>query len=416
MRAAETTLRSLTWLNFAIAGMQAGFGPFISVRLTASGWNPAAIGVVLSAALVASVLAQVPSGIVIDQFGARKGLAATAILASMAALLMLSMVPGFALVLAAEIVQGSAGVGLTLAVAAITLCVSHQAHLGERLGRNVRAAAIGAAGGSALLGAVASWVSPAAAFLLAAAFGVPALLALRGINIADIATADRRTSHHTAPPPHARRSRPTPAHLVLRDPGLLALLAVAALFQLANASLLPLAATAYTHAAGTRAGLVTAAAVIGPQLLAAALSPYVGRAANLHGRRLVLMLGLAAVPLRAVAFAIDGGIVPMLAVQLLDGVSAAVVGVLVPLIAADVTHRSGRFNLALGTAGLVGALGASLGTAFSGGIAVHAGLPVAFLSLAAAGLGAILVAWAWLPETAHLPASLPAASEGGVVV
>ena len=415
MTAADRTLRNLTWLNFAIAGMQAGFGPFVSVRLTASGWNPAAIGIVLSAGSVASVLAQVPSGIIIDQFGARRGLASTAVVASMAALFMLSLVPGFALVLAAEIVQGGAGVGLSLAVAAITLCVSRQAHLGERLGRNVRAAAIGAAGGSALLGAVGSWLSPSAAFVLAAAFGLPALLALRGIAVGDIVTADRRTGHHTAPPPHARRSRPVPAHRLLRDRGMQGLLAVAALFQLANASLLPLAATAYTHEAGSRAGLITAAAVIGPQLLAAALSPYIGRAANMHGRRPVLMLGLAAVPLRAVGFAIHAAIGPMLALQLLDGVSAATIGVLVPLIAADVTHRSGRFNFALGTAGLAGALGASLGTTLSGGIAVHAGLPVAFLSLAVAGLGAILVAWAWLPETAHLPASLPAASEGGVV-
>ncbi len=415
LAAADQTLRSLTSLNFAIAAMQAGFGPFISVRLTASGWNPAEIGFALSAALIASVIAQVPSGIVIDLFGARRSLTATAILASIAALLMLSLAPGFALVLAAQIVQGSAGVGLSLAVTAITLSVCHQAVLGERLGRNVRAAAIGAAGGSALLGAVASWVSPEAAFVLAAAFGVPALLALRGIAPADIATADRRTGHHTAPPPRARRSPPVPAHRLLRDRGMVALLGVTALFQFANASLLPLVATAYTHAAGTRAGLVTAAAVIGPQLLAALLSPYVGRAANLHGRRLVLMLGLAAVPLRAAGFAVGGAIGPMLAVQLLDGVSAAVIGVMVPLIAADVTHRGGRFNFALGTAGLVGALGASLGTSLSGGIALHAGLPVAFLSLAVAGLGAILVAWAWLPETAQLPASLPAPSEGGVI-
>ena len=412
MKASDSTLAGLNVLNFAVAAMQAGFGPFISVRLTASGWNPGTIGLVLSAGTVAALVAQVPSGVVIDRFGIRRGMAALAIVASMAALLMFSLAPGFWLVLGAELVAGGAGVGLMLSIAAITLSVSRQERLGERLGNNVRYAAVGAALGTAVLGVAGSLLSASAAFLLAALAGVPALLALRGIRDTDIATAAQRTAHHTAPPPRARRSPPASPLMLLRDRPLLALLGCVGLFQLANASLLPLAATAFTHEAGMRANLVTAAAVIGPQLLAAALSPRMGRAAHLHGRRLVLMLGLAAVPLRAVAFACDGSIPVMLAIQLLDGVSAAVIGVLVPLVVADITHRGGRFNFALGLSGLVSSLGAALSTTVSGWIAVHAGLAAAFLALAAAGLAAILAVWALLPETAALPAALPVASNG----
>ncbi|MDA8247816.1 MAG: MFS transporter [Rhodospirillales bacterium] len=404
MKAADSTLRSLSSLNFAVAAMQAGFGPFISVRLTASGWTPGAIGIVLSAGTIAAVVAQVPSGIVIDRFGARRGMATAAILGSMAALLMFSLAPGFWLILGAELVQGGSGVGLALAIAAITLGLARQERLGERLGRNVRFAAVGAALGTAALGFVGSTVSATAAFLLAAAVGIPALLALRGIREADLASAAQRTAHHTAPPPRARRSPPVPPQALLRDPGLLALLACAVLFQLANASLLPLAATEFSHAAGRHADLVTAAAVTVPQLLAAMLSPHVGIAAQRHGRRLVLMLGLAAVPLRAVGFACDGTIPVMLTLQALDGISAATIGVLIPLVVADITHRGGRFNFALGLTGLAGALGATLSTAASGSLADRAGLPAAFLALAVAGLAAIVVVWMLLPETAHLTA------------
>jgi MFS family permease len=410
--AAEGTLRSLNWLNFSAAAMQAGFGPFISVRLSASGWDAGAIGVVLSAGPIAGIVAQVPSGIIIDRLGARRAMAALAILGSMTALLMFSLVPGFLVVFAAEMVQGASGVGLSLAIAAITLCVARQEHLGERLGGNVRYSAIGAALGTAALGVAGSWTAPAAVFLIAAGFGVPALLALGGIGAADVATADRRTGHHSAPPPRARRSRPVPARVLLRDRRLLALLACVALFQLGNASLLPLAATEFTRRAGAQAALVTAAAVIGPQLLAAALSPHIGRAAEGYGRRLVLMAGLAAVPLRAIALASAGAVPPMLAAQLLDGIGAATLGVMVPLIVADITHHGGRFNFALGLSGLAASLGASLSTTVSGTIADAAGLPTAFLALAAAGLGAILVVWALLPETGHLPAALPAAANG----
>jgi MFS family permease len=412
VKAAVGTLRSLSWLNFTIAAMQAGFGPFVSVRLTASGWDPGTIGMVLSAGSIASVAAQVPSGAIIDHFGAKRMMAAVAIAGSISALLMLALAPSVPLVLGAEVVQGGAGVGLSLAVAAITLGVSRQERLGERFGRNVSFAAIGAALGTAGLGGVGSAISPNAAFLLAAAFGVPALLALRGIGADDLATAHTRTAHHTAPPPRARRSRPVPARALLLDRRLLALLLCVGLFQLANASLLPLAATEFTREAGRRADLVTAAAVIGPQLLAALLSPRVGRAAHLNGRRLVLMLGLAVVPLRALIFAFDGTIPVMLAAQLLDGVAAAVLGTLVPLIVADITHRGGRFNLALGMTGLAGAFGAALSTTASGSIADAAGLPVAFFALAAAAVGSILVVWGLLPETAHLPAAMPANTDG----
>ena len=178
LKASDSTLRSLNWLNFAIAGMQAGFGPFVSVRLTASGWNAETIGLVLSAGAIGSVAAQVPSGMLIDRFGAKRAMAAPAILGSMAALLMLSLAPGFLLVLGAEAAQGACGVGLSLAVAALTLSVSRQERLGERFGRNVRYGAVGAALGTAVLGTVGSWISPTAPFLLAAALGVPALLAL----------------------------------------------------------------------------------------------------------------------------------------------------------------------------------------------------------------------------------------------
>lgn len=412
MKAADSTLRSLNWLNFAIAGMQAGFGPFVSVRLTQHGWDAGSIGIVLSAGTIAGVVAQVPSGVVIDHFGIKRTMAALAILGSMAALLMLSLAPGFWLVFGAELVQGGSGVGLALAVAAITLSVARQEHLGERFGGNVRYGAIGAAFGTAALGLVGSGIAPAAAFLLAAAFGVPALLALAEISRADIATADRRTGHHTAPPPRARRSRPISAWDLLCDRRLLVLLACVALFQLGNASLLPLAATEFSRRAAGRAELVTAAAVMGPQLLAALLSPHVGAAAQRHGRRLVLMLGLAAVPLRALAFAFDGNVPIMLAAQLLDGLGAAAMGVMIPLIVADLTHRGGRFNFSLGLTGLAASLGATLSTTASGSIADHAGLPTAFFALAASGLAAVLVAWTLLPETEQLPAALPAVANG----
>ena len=53
----------------------------------------------------------------------------------------------------------------------------------------------------------------------------------------------------------------------------------------------------------------------------------------------MLLIGFAAVPLRALLFATMPGAVPMVVFQALDGVSAAVFGLMLPLIAADATKR-----------------------------------------------------------------------------
>jgi MFS family permease len=93
----------------------------------------------------------------------------------------------------------------------------------------------------------------------------------------------------------------------------------------------------------------------------------------------------------------------VIAAQLLDGVSAAVFGVLLPLVVADITHGGGRFNFALGIASVACALGAAVSNAAAGALAEKAGLPVAFLALAALGAGAVALVWFIMPETAHLP-------------
>ncbi len=390
------TLINLGWLNLLVANMQTGFGPFISVRLTLAGWDTTAIGAVLSAATVAAVLAQVPAGLLVDSIPAKRTVAAIGICGTMLALVLIATRPSFIWVLAAELIQGCTGAVLTLAIAAITLGLTPRAALGERLGRNVRFAAIGAASGSALLGLVGSTFAPTAVFLAAAACGLPALWVLRRIPGPD-RHAPFRGAATSGPPRQSKLA-------LLRDPKLLAFIACAAAFHLSNASLLPLAATEAARRADGWADFVTGAALTLPQLLVAALSPWVGRMANRRGRRFVLILGYSALPARGLLFALSASPAVVVAAQALDGVSGAVFGVLLPLVVADITHTSGRFNFALGTAGVACAVGAAVSNIAGGAIANAAGLPAAFLALGALGAGATALVWLIMPETAHSPA------------
>jgi MFS family permease len=396
----------LSWLNLFVSDMLTGFGPFVPVRLAAAGWTPAMIGVALSASTFASVLTQVPAGALCDGLTDRRSIAGGAIVAIMAAALLIGVMPGFIPVLTAEVVQGAASVVLTLSIAGITLRLTEHDRLGERFGNNLRFAAIGGAIGAGLLGLVGAHVSQIAVFGLAAGFGVLALLALRSIRPADLAKAPLRTGHRAVRPAHMREPQRSRRQL-LTDGRLLTLMLCVALFSLANADMLPLAASALVKRHGGIADLVVSGAVIISQLLTAAASPWIGRLAQRMGRRPMLLVGIAMLPLRALLFAFDGGPAGTLVAQALDGVTGATFGVLIPLMVSDITHAGGRFTLALGMVGLASSIGASVSTYAGGNIATYMGLPVAFLCLGAVGLAAVLLVWLALPETMHLSATPP---------
>ena len=235
------------------------------------------------------------------------------------------------------------------------------------------------------MGAVGYWWSERSVFVLAAVLALPALWALRLIRASD-----------AAPPKPVTRQR---AGLAMLDRRLLIFALCCGGFHLANAALFPIAAVQVTRQIGSKGQLVIAACLIVPQVLVALLSPAVGRLAESWGRRPVLLIGFAAVPLRAVLFALSDRTGLTVAFQALDGVSGAVFGVMLPLVVADITRGTGRFNLCMGAVGLFIGGGAALGTAVGGGIAGHYGNRDAFLAMAAAGLVTCAALWALLPET-----------------
>ena len=113
----------------------------------------------------------------------------------------------------------------------------------------------------------------------------------------------------------------------------------------------------------------------------------------------MLVLGFLALFLRGALLALTGNPAMIVAVQMLDGVSAAVIGILVPLVLADVTRGTGRFNLAQGIAGSAGGVGATLSTMGSGYLADHFGMGSAFVGLTAVALCGTALLLLLMPET-----------------
>ncbi|RAR47950.1 putative MFS family arabinose efflux permease [Paraburkholderia unamae] len=390
------SVRALDWLNFFVANVQTGFGPFIASYLASHKWTQGEIGLALSVGTISAMVSQVPGGAAVDALRNKKAAAAWAIIAIIISALLLAASPTVVAVMAAEVFHGFASCMLVPAMAALALAMVGRQNLGDRLGRNARWASIGSAVAAGLMGLCGEYVSPRAVFWLTAALALPALVALAMIKY------DHRAAPLAATP--GKRAAPTgePRETIfdlLRDRRMLTFAACVVLFHLSNAAMLNLAAGEVTAGMGDNVQLVIAACIIVPQAIVALMSPWVGRTAQAWGRRPVLILGFCALPLRALLFAAVGNPYFLVPVQMLDGLSAAVFGVMLPLIAADVAGGKGRYNLCIGLFGLSAGIGATLSTALAGFVADHFGNTVSFLGLASAGAAAVLMVWFVMPET-----------------
>lgn len=400
---ASASLRGLDWVNFFLAGALAGFGPYVAVYLADQKWTQETIGFVLSAGGLAGLLSQVPGGELLDATRSKRTILALGVLVLALSALIIEFRPTFSLVLIGLTLQGLTGSILGPAIAAISLGLVGLAALPERLGRNQRFAAIGSLAAAALMGLVGYVFSYRVIFVLVVVLTLPVFVAIGRIHATDIHYGRScGAPHHHTPDRPVRAGRKS----LLKSPGLVVFAACLFLFQLSNASILPLAGEALIYQGESASSLIVSALIILPQIVVAALAPWIGRAAKNLGRRPLLLIGLGALPVRAVLFAFFSQPLALLASQLLDGVSGAVIGVLTALVVADLTNGTGRFNLAQGLVGTASGVGASLSTTLFGIIAANFGRTIVFLCIAATAFAAVLILWLWMPETR--PATKPA--------
>ena len=320
---------------------------------------------------------QIPIGALVDHVPAKRLLAAVAVAAISGSALLLALWPIFSVVLGAKLLHAIASCLAGPVLAAISLGLVGHTLLGSRLGRNARFLSLGNAIAAGLMGGVAHYYSNQAIFFLTAAFGVPALVALAQIRSADI---DPELARGGARKRESGAWSDALAGLASNRP-LLIFASAIVLFQLSNAAMLPIMAGSLTTRAPEWATVVIAICILAPQFVVAVIAPWVGRTAQSWGRRPLLMLCFVPLCVRGAVFAASNDPSVIVAAQLLDGISAATLGVLVPLVIADTTRGTGHFNFAQGVVGVAVGIGASLGTTIAGYVADMFGDAVVFLFL-----------------------------------
>jgi MFS family permease len=129
--------RPLDALNFFLADVRGGLGPYLAVYLLVErGWDEAGTGVVMSIATAAEIVAQTPAGALVDAIRAKRVLMAVAALAVTAVSLLLPWLTAFWSVAASQAIAHAASAVFGPAIAAVTLGAVGRQAFSKRIGRN----------------------------------------------------------------------------------------------------------------------------------------------------------------------------------------------------------------------------------------------------------------------------------------
>ena len=383
----------LDWTNFFIADVQTGFGTFVAFYLAHLGWAKSDVGIALTTGTLAAVIMQIPGGALADAVAWKRALVATGVVVIGAAALILALAPSFVAVLFAELLHGVTGGIITPAIGAISLGLVGRSAMSARTGRNFRYSAGGNALTAAIMGIVGAYYSESGIFLAAAGLCIPALIALGFIRAGEI---DYRKARNAAKAQDARHARY--GDLAKNHP-LILFTAALVLFQLADASMLPMIGENLAQDTKQEGSLWMSGLIAAPQLVVALFAPWVGYHSERKGRKPLLLIGFALEPIRAAVLAFNSNYVFLVVAQILDGVSGAIITVLTVLVITDLTVGTGRFNLARGFVGAMGGLAASISTLATGYLFQGFGAVTGFLVISAIAGAATALLWLFVAES-----------------
>ncbi|MHC1945012.1 MFS transporter [Bradyrhizobium sp. UFLA06-06] len=394
-----TVERALDALNFFLADVRDGLGPYLAIYLlTERKWDEASIGSVMSIAAIAGILAQTPAGALIDRSRAKRGLMIAAAIAVTAACLLLPLLDRFELVAATQALAAASGSVFAPAIAAVTLGIVGPKAFAARTGRNEAFNHAGNAVAAAIAGGTAYWFGPVVVFWLLAAMALASIAATLSIPPAaidhQIARGLDDMEEHGA-----SHDRPSGFRVLLTCRPLLIFAVSTVIFHFANAAMLPLVGQKLALVNRNLGTSLMSVCIIAAQIVMVPIAMLVGRKADVWGRKPIFAVALAVLAARGALYPLSDNPYWLVSVQLLDGIGAGIFGALFPLVVADLTHGTGHFNISQGAIATATGLGAALSTAAAGFIVVHAGYSAAFLFLAAVACAGLIGYCALMPET-----------------
>jgi MFS family permease len=406
-RAPRAALGALNALNFFMADMQAGIGPFLGVFLLAHHWDSGWIGTVMTIGGVAGMLMTAPAGALIDESSRKRLYVIIPGVSTVLASAIVLVTQNFWLVAVSQVATAVAGAAIGPAVAGITLGMVWQDGFNKQMGRNQAFNHAGNMIGAALSGFLGWKFGFDAVLYLAALFGVlsfGSVLMIPGRAIDDrIARGLKKDG---------KDEKASGFKVLAECKPLLILAAALGFFHLGNAAMLPLYGLAVVAAKqGDPASLVATTIVVAQGVMILTSLAAMGLAEK-RGYWLVMLASFVALPIRGFVAAhliTSWGVYP---VQMLDGVGAGLQSVAVPGLVARILNGTGRINVGQGAVMTVQGLGASLSPAIGGWIAQELGYSAAFLILGGFALVSIAL-WCGFASSLKLACAAQPSRVGG---
>jgi len=394
-RPSVRSLRGLDWLNFLLADVQTGVGPFLAIYLAGYGWNEQRVGLALTVGGIAGIASQTPAGGLVDRLRSKRALIAAGVLSLAIGALLIAFFPSFWPVVTAQTLIGVMSSFFMPAIAAISLGMVGHEHFNRRQGRNQTFNSAGNVTAAVMMGLIGYFISNRGVFFFVTALAAPTILSLLLIRPDEI-------DYELARGARDGEDDGTPASIVdlLRDRPLIIFLCCAVLFHFANAAMLPLLGEMLAKGKGRSSMMFMSACVVTTQFTITLLAAWAGRAAGTWGRKPLLLIGFGALPIRGVLYTLTNSIYLLVGIQVLDGIGAGIFGVVSVLVIADLTRGTGRFNLTLGAIATAVGIGAALSQTIAGAIVHHFSDRAGFLFLASVAGTAFVILWLFMPETA----------------
>ncbi|WP_050386326.1 MFS transporter [Bradyrhizobium pachyrhizi] len=386
-RTSPARLWPLLAVNFFMADMQSGIGPFVGVFLQLHGWTSGLIGTALTLGNVAGMLITTPIGGCIDTTNHKRAWVIVPGIAVVVASAVILMSQSFWAVALSQVATSIAGAAIVPAVTGITLGIVKQRGFNRQNGRNQAFNHAGNMVGAAASGYLGWQYGYVAVFVLAALFGA---ITIACVLLVPPGSIDHGAARGKEEDPD---SQPSGLSVLVKHKPLLVLAVALAAFHLGNAAIVPLyglAAVAGGHADGPSFVATTIVVAQAVMIVASIAGMHAAERRNYWS---VLLLSFLALPVRGVLTCFLSGWWSVLPVQILDGIGAGLQSVAVPGMVARSLNGTGRVNLGQGAVITVQGIGASLSPALGGWIAQWVGYGPAFLALG--GLGLLSVAF-WI--------------------
>jgi MFS family permease len=395
------SVRALQAASFFLADVQTGLGPFLAAYLAGAGWEPDRVGVVLTVGGIVTVVLQTPAGAIVDRARSKRLILvlASLVLALGAILLSLTADPWAAY--AAQFLIGGAGPFLAPTLAAVTMGLVGVGSFDRQFGKNQSFNSAGNVVCALSIAGVSRLFGNRAIFITAAVLTVPTILSVLSIRRDDIDYELARGGRRRNKEKNIEAASITKT--LLGDRILLTFLVCAFFFHFANAAMLPQLGEMLSTGAKATAAPFMSACIVVTQVVIMCSASAIGRYANVHGRKRLLLLGFGVLPVRALLYTLTHNTMELIAIQLLDGIANAIFGVVAVLVVADRTRGTGRFNLVQGALATAVGLGAALSTSFGGKLIQTYSFNISFLALGGVAAIALALLWLGVPETLRSP-------------